>query len=233
MDELKDELETVPANLKEIDKKIDKIDEKLSKFSNKKEQSNIPKNKKAVIDLATYMRDAVTEFEAIASEYVDNIDELENIEKLKIQHQQEKENISQEKFEEGKRVGEKEIIKTIAEKFPSQFEEIKSLFDDFIIEKFEDELEITNENKNGLIIYFDNENIENGNYKIIKKPILLDNEILFKGKLERIEENTKEDKEIEKKEIKVEDVKEEQKVEEVENREDNNSNDEVTKENNE
>jgi len=129
------------------------------------------------------MTDGIAQFENIAKEYISKIKDLENLENLKNKHQKELENIKQKSLEEGKRDGKIELI------FPTEFKSIKSVFEDFIEEKFQkyEELKITNDNQNKLMSYIEEKIEANETYKVIQPALLLNNKILFKANVEQEE----------------------------------------------
>ena len=212
--EFKEDSESIPAQIKNLDEKLDKIIDSTSKNS---QNENITKEEKAFVDLADFMRKGVDEFEKVALEYSKNIAKIENLEKLEKEH---KETIQKEKensFKDGEKQARINLIKDIFETFPTQFDTIKSMFDE-VTEKFkkDEEIEITNENQNKYLPFLSGE-IELGKYKILSPVILLDNQVLQKAEVEKIviEEET-----IEKEMPKEEEVEDKNIVEnnkEVEN----------------
>lgn len=188
-----DDLETIPANLNEIKDKIKNLDEKMDNLSNinNKIPTNIPKEEKAILELSKYMQDGITQFENIAKEYVSKISELEKLEETKNKHQKEIETIKKDSFEEGKKEGQIELIKKLAENYPTRFKDLKNSFKEFITEKFKENeiLDINDKNKNDLLpfINFKGE-IINGKYKVISSAILLEKSILFKANIKKYEE---------------------------------------------
>jgi len=181
--EFKEDSESIPAQIKNLDEKLDKIIDSTSKNS---QNENITKEEKAFVDLADFMRKGVDEFEKVALEYSKNIAKIENLEKLEKEH---KETIQKEKensFKDGEKQARINLIKDIFETFPTQFDTIKSMFDE-VTEKFkkDEEIEITNENQNKYLPFLSGE-IELGKYKILSPVILLDNQVLQKAEVEKI-----------------------------------------------
>lgn len=228
--EISENLETIPTKIINIEKDVKNISEKIDNLSNLSSKKDvevyIPKEEQAVIDLAQYMKDGITQFEGIAKEYISKISELENLEKLKTQHKKELAATQKESFENGKKEAQIELIKNIAEAFPTKFKEIKSLFEEFITEKFQKDeiIEINDNNKNEIITFIENFS-KNGKYKIISPAILLNNKILFKAEVvEKIEEKKVTN---DKQESKIEEVKEnkilDKKEDKIEKNENNNS----------
>ena len=186
--ESSEDLEAVPAKVNDIDKKIDALSDKMDNLpSSNGSQSpkHIPKEEKSVIELAEYMNDGIAQFENIAKAYISKISELEKFDKIKESHQNELEQVKKYEFENGKKEGKIELIKNLAEKFPTEFIEIKSTFEEFIEEKFkkDESLEITDNNKNEMMPFIENE-IENAKYRVIKEALLVDGEILLKAHVE-------------------------------------------------
>ena len=189
--EVSEDLESIPAKVSNIEKELKGISEKLDDLpinGNSKTPTHIPKQEKSVIDLAKYMTDGIAQFENIAKEYISKIDDLENLDKIKIDHKKEIETTKKEAFDSGREEGRIEIIKDIADKFPTHFLSIKSIFEDLLEEKFkEDEiLEITEDNKNDIISFVEDK-IDVGKYKVISSAVLLEKSILFKAKVEKVD----------------------------------------------
>ena len=188
-----EELETVPAKITAIDKKIDELSNKMDNLPTSKSSTTetiIPKEEQAVIDLAKFMKDGISQFENISKEYISKIGDLENLEELKSKHSEELRKSKDDSFEDGKKVGEINFIKKLIEKHPSLIENLTS---DYLSKRFtiDEIIEITNDNKNDLTIFIDIE-IELAKYKTIKPAILLDDKVLIKAKVEKV---------IEKKEV--------------------------------
>ena len=184
-----EDLETIPAKIQDTQKKIDEVLEKINSLSTPETNetpTNIPKEEKAVIDLAKYMKDGIAQFENIAKEYVSKISDLENLENLKSKHIEELNKARQEGFEQGKKEGEINFIKNLVENSPSLAENLTS---EYLSNKFQKDeiIDVTNENKNELGIYLDGE-IETAKYKILTPAILLDNKVLVRAKIEKLSE---------------------------------------------
>jgi hypothetical protein len=184
-----EDLETIPAKIQDTQKKIDEVLEKINSLSTPETNetpTNIPKEEKAVIDLAKYMKDGIAQFENIAKEYVSKISDLENLENLKSKHIEELNKARQEGFEQGKKEGEINFIKNLVENSPSLAENLTS---EYLSNKFQKDeiIDVTNENKNELGIYLDGE-IETAKYKILTPAILLDNKVLVRAKVEKLSE---------------------------------------------
>jgi len=195
--ESSENLETVPAKVNSIEKELKALSEKmdnLPSLNSSKIDQDIPKEEKSVIDLAKYMTDGVAQFENIAKEYVSKISELEKLDKIKEEHKKELEKVKEEELRKGKEAGKVELIKNLAENFPTEFKDIKSTFEDLLEEKFkkDETLEITDDNKNGFLPFIEN-SIENSKYKVLSPAILLDGELLSKAVVEKIDESSKED----------------------------------------
>jgi hypothetical protein len=132
------------------------------------------------------MTDGVAQFENIAKEYIFKIGELKKLDKIKETHQIELEKVKENEFKSGKEAGKIELIKNLAENFPTEFKAIQSTFEDLLEEKFEKDktLEIDDKNINEMLLFIENK-IENGNYKVISPALLVDKEILFKASVEK------------------------------------------------
>jgi len=130
----------------------------------------------------------MTQFENIAKEYISKISELEKLDKIKERHQEELKKVQKEEFEKGKEAGKIELIKNLAEDFPTEFKTMQSTFGDLIEEKFQSDesLEITDDNTNEMLSFIEGK-IENGNYKVLSPAILLKKDILFKASVEKVD----------------------------------------------
>jgi len=185
------DLDVLPKKVENIEIEMKNIFEKLYSFPTEstpsKNVGSIPKEEKSVRDLAQFMSDGITQFETIAVEYISKIGELENLEKTKKKFKQDLEDAKSESFTDGKKAGEIEFIKHLAESFPSYVKDLKS---DYLSTKFQaDEvLEISNENKNEIFPFVNKGDI--GKYQILTPATLLDNKILFKAQLELIVEKS-------------------------------------------
>jgi len=175
--ELKDDIETIPAKLKNI--------ESIIKDKSKKEikNSKIPKEEKSVIKLANLMREGVNQFEIISKEYISKIEDFENLEdnsKKEKVIEEEKNN----KYNEGLKQGEINFIKKYLDKFPSSYKDIDSEYLEIVDLK---EFIVTEDNKEKLYTKIDGEIKINMTYKTISPTVLLDNKVIIKSKVELIE----------------------------------------------
>jgi DNA repair exonuclease SbcCD ATPase subunit len=189
--ESSENLETVPAKVNSIENELKILSEKLDNLpssNGSQTPKHIPTEEKSVIELAKYMTDGVAQFENIAKEYISKISELKKLDKIKETHQIELEKVKEEEFESGKEAGKIELIKNLAENFPTEFKAIQSTFEDLLEEKFEKDktLEIDDKNINEMLLFIENK-IENGNYKVISPALLVDKEILFKASVEKVD----------------------------------------------
>jgi hypothetical protein len=199
LDSLKDvseDLESLPANYKSIKSELASINDKLDNVSTssvKKSSVKVPKHEKAVADLATYMRDGVEQLENMSRLYVETITDIESIEIERAQHTEQLSKSKDEGIKEGIQKGEGLLAKKIAEQFPTEFEEIKSIFSSVISFEYAvgQAVEVTNENKNGLMPYFSTE-LELGEYQVISSDILIAGDIVVKAKVEKVAQSTKE-----------------------------------------
>ncbi|MEY8214223.1 MAG: hypothetical protein RPR97_07030 [Colwellia sp.] len=199
LDSLKDvseDLESLPANYKSIKSELASINDKLDNVSTssvKKSSVKVPKHEKAVADLATYMRDGVEQLENMSRLYVETIADIESIEIERAQHTEQLSKSKDEGIKEGIQRGEGLLAKKIAEQFPTEFEEIKSIFSSVISFEYAvgQAIEVTNENKNGLMPYFSTE-LELGEYQVISSDILIAGDIVVKAKVEKVAQSTKE-----------------------------------------
>ncbi|WP_244947074.1 hypothetical protein [Colwellia hornerae] len=199
LDSLKDvseDLESLPANYKSIKSELASINDKLDNVSTssvKKSSVKVPKHEKAVADLATYMRDGVEQLENMSRLYVETIAGIESIEIERAQHTEQLSKSKDEGIKEGTQRGEGLLAKKIAEQFPTEFEEIKSIFSSVISFEYAvgQAVEVTNENKNGLMPYFSTE-LELGEYQVISSDILIAGDIVVKARVEKVAQSTKE-----------------------------------------
>jgi hypothetical protein len=187
--ESSENLETVPAKVNSIENELKNLSEKLDNLpssNGSQTPKHIPTEEKSVIALAQYMTDGVAQFENIAKEYISKIGELKKLDKIKETHQIELEKVKENEFKSGKEAGKIELIKNLAENFPTEFKAIQSTFEDLLEEKFEKDktLEIDDKNINEMLLFIENK-IENGNYKVISPALLVDKEILFKASVEK------------------------------------------------
>ena len=188
--EVSENLEIVPKKVTDIENQIKELSEKLDNLPSNTSKTNtaIPTEEKAVIDLAKYMSDGIVQFENIAKEYLSKIQELENIEKLKNTPQIVLKSSKTKNHHIGKKEGEVELIRKIAKTYPTEFQAIKSLFKTHLKEKYakDEEINITNENKNEMILHLEGE-VELGKYKVIIPAILLDGKVIFTAQIEKNE----------------------------------------------
>lgn len=189
-------LETIPANIKGLDSKLTDLIDRLTNFSaNSRSQAiptNIPKEETVVRELAQYMRDSIDEFENIARYYVSKLPDLEKNDKINADFEKEKNRAVRDSENQAKQQEKKRIAKEIFNKYPTAFNEIRSLFHDFISEKYEvgEVLEINNCNKNDFSHYIEIQGgISLGKYKITKVALLLDDEILSPACAEKEQED--------------------------------------------
>jgi len=189
--ESSEDLEAIPAKVIDIDKKIDALSEKMDNLpsSNASKSSKyIPKEEKSVIELAKYMTDGVAQFENIAKEYISKISELDKLDKIKKNHQDELKQAKRDEFKNGEKAGKIELIKTLAENFPTEFKTIQSTFEDLLEEKIKKDevLEINDDNRNEMLPFIEDK-IENGKYTVLSPAILVDSKILFKATVEKVD----------------------------------------------
>ena len=198
--EVGEELEALPTKLQNIESKLTDLDAKLENMPNSSSSqisTDVPKEEKSIIELAQYMRDGLAQFENISRLYVSKKDDIKNLGKLKNEHSKEVENTKKTSMSEGESKGRIATAKEIAGKFPTEFNSIKSMFSDILEEKFsvDDTLEITNENKNELMPFINNE-VNLGMYKVLKQALLLDNEIIFKAEIEEVIKKEKQEEKV-------------------------------------
>ena len=190
--EVGEELEALPKKLQDIESKLINIDEKLENIPNSSSASlseDVPKEEKSITELAKFMVEGISQLENISRLYVSKKDSIENLGKLKQKHLTEIENTQKSSLSEGESIGRIAIAKEIADKFPTEFKLIKSIFSDIIKEEFSvnETLIVTNENKNKLMPYIKNQ-VNLGAYKVLKQALLLDNKIIFKAEIEVCEQ---------------------------------------------
>ena len=189
--EVAEELESLPAHNKFIKSELSNINEKLDNLSapSASDQSSVkvPDEVQAVEDLATYMRDGVAQFENMSRLYVSKMSELENLDKVKEQHQAEILKAEKASAEQGKLESRVSLAKEISEKFPSEFKVIKSIFESVITERYVtgEIINVTNENKNEMMPYFSME-LELAEYEVITPAILIDRDITFTANIKKV-----------------------------------------------
>ncbi len=189
--EVAEELESLPANTKYIKSALTDINEKLDNMStpssSNKSSVVVPQEEQAVTDLAKYMRDGVEQFENMSRLYVSKISDLQNLEQLKEKHKTEIHDAEKLGVERGALIKKVLLAKVIAENFPSEFEEIKSIFEDVISHQYTvgGKIIVTNENKNE-IMPFISEELELAEYEVVKSALLIDGDIAFKADVKKI-----------------------------------------------
>jgi len=189
--EVVEDLESLPASNKFIKAQLTNINEKLDNISvpsaSKQESVKVPDEVQAVEDLATYMRDGVAQFENMSRLYVSKMSELENLDKVKEQHQAEVQKAEIVSKGQGELEAKVSLAKDIAEKFPTEFKAIKSIFDSVMAEKFNagEIINVTNDNKNDMMPYCSTE-LELAEYEVVTPAVLINTEIIFKADLKKI-----------------------------------------------
>jgi len=190
--EVGEELQTLPTKLQNIEGKLTNLDAKLDNISvssSTQIATEVPKEERSILELAQYMRDGLAQFENISRLYVTKKDKIEELGKLKIEHSKKIEETKKTSVSEGKEKGRITVAKEIAEKFPTEFNLIRSMFGDITTEKFSNDeiLEITNDNKNELMPFVKGE-VNLGKFKVLKQALLIDEEIIFKAEIEAVVE---------------------------------------------
>ena len=193
-DSLKDvieDLESLPVSNKHIKTQLTNINEKLDNISvpsaSKQESVKVPDEIQAVEDLATYMRDGVAQFENMSRLYVSKIAEFEKLEQIKEQYQANILEAKKSSFEQGQSKAEVSLAKEIAEKFPSEFKAIKSIFESVITERYVtgEIINVTNDNKNEMMPYFLTE-LELAEYEVTTPAILIGSDIIFTASIKKV-----------------------------------------------
>ena len=184
-------LEIIPAKINNIEKELKNLSEKMDNLPSSNSfqtPKHIPKEEKSVIALAKYMTDGVSQFENIAKEYLSKISELDKLDKIKEEHKKELEQVKKDELKTGKKSGKIELIKKLAENFPTEFKTIQSTFEDLLEDKFEKDetLEIADKNLNKILPFIEGK-IENGKYQVISPALLVDEEILFKASVKKVD----------------------------------------------
>ena len=184
--EVAEELESLPASNRHIKAELSIINDKLDNLpassSSKKQPVKVPEDVQAVDDLAKYMRDGVDLFENMSRLYVSRISDIENLDKIEKQKAIAIEDAKKNGLTQGALSEKCSIAKEIANKFPSQFDAIKSVFDEVIEEKHEcgSIIDVTNDNKNDLMPYFSTQ-LELMKYEVVSPAILIDGDIIIKA----------------------------------------------------
>lgn len=184
-------LEIIPAKINNIEKELKNLSEKMDNLPSSNSfqtPKHIPKEEKSVIALAKYMTDGVSQFENIAKEYLSKISELDKLDKIKEEHKKELEQVKKDELKTGKKSGKIELIKKLAENFPTEFKTIQSTFEYLLEDKFEKDetLEIADKNLNKILPFIEGK-IENGKYQVISPALLVDEEILFKASVKKVD----------------------------------------------
>lgn len=119
--------------------------------------------------------------------YVSKISELESLDKINEQNTVDVIKAKKDGIKQGELSEKISLAKEIADKFPSEFNAIKSVFEDVIKEQYEigSVINVTNDNKNMLMPYFSTE-LELMEYEVISPAILINNDIVFKAKVAKL-----------------------------------------------
>ena len=185
-------LNSIPNKVKELVEKNNEINNKIdaiSKSVGNNIPSNIPKEEKAILELSKFMQDGIKQFENISKLYVSKQHELEKIDKLKDEQETLVKEAEKSYFASGESFGKIKTAKEILKKFPSDFNNIKSIFGDIVSEEFHEErIELTDENIKESMPKIEGE-VEIGIYKSNKPAILIDGEVLQKAELIKVENN--------------------------------------------
>lgn len=191
--EVAEELESLPANTKFIKSALSNIGEKLDNISvpssANKSSAVVPQEEQAVTDLAQYMRDGVEQFENMSRLYVSKISDLQKMEQLKEKHKTEIKDAEESGVKRGRLAEKVSLARALADKYPSEFNEIQSIFEDVISHKYAagEKITITNDNKNETMPYI-SEELELAEYEVIKPVLLINGDIAFKADVKKIDE---------------------------------------------
>ncbi|RLA73605.1 MAG: hypothetical protein DRG78_22255 [Epsilonproteobacteria bacterium] len=142
-----DEIDMLPAKLDGLSKQVDSIN--ISSTSSTSTSLEMPKDEQAIIDLTKYMKEGLNQFENIAKYYITKQSEFDKLDKIN-QGNQDAFTKSEEVGYKAGEVSEKIRLATeIFSKFPEKFNDIKSVFEDIIIEEYEvnQEIDITHDNR--------------------------------------------------------------------------------------
>lgn len=189
--EMSENLETIPAKFNNLDSRINEIGNKIdeiSKSSNNTIPSNIPKEEKAILELSRYMQDGIKQFEDISKLYVTKQHELQNLDNIKDEQVKLIDDARKVGRENGAKSERIKLAKDILSNFPSDFNNIKSLFEDVSTFKLieGDEIDVNNDNKNDLMPFIDGE-VSIGKCKITKSAILIGGKVVQKAEIKKIE----------------------------------------------
>ena len=174
--------------IKAISNKIDKVNDSINNIevgTVKKTRTDIPKDVQAIEKLTEFMKEGLEQFENIATYYVSKQSEFEKAEKTQKELDSKIEEEKAKAFKEGELKSKIDIAKIIHNKFPNDFDKIKSVFEDVLVEKYKvnDSIEITSENSQNLEVYIEGK-VESGTY-IIKSPaVLIGEEVLIRATIE-------------------------------------------------
>jgi len=174
--------------IKAISNKINKVNDSINNIEvgkAKKSKTDVPKDEQAIIELTQFMKDGLEQFENIATYYVTKQSEFEKSEKIQKELDSKIEEEKNKSFKEGELKSKIDMAKSIYNKFPNDFDKIKSVFEDIIEEKYEanDSIEITSENLQKLEVEI--EGIKEIGAYIIKTPaLLIGEEVLIRATVE-------------------------------------------------
>ncbi len=131
---IEEALDVLPA----INRTLKEVAEKLKTVGTQKTisiPSDIPEDEKAILELSRFMKDGLEQFENIARYHISKQHDLDKAEKKADNMDKELDNAKNEAYEQGKSDGHRGLVKTIFEKFPTEFENIKAAFGDIVVEK--------------------------------------------------------------------------------------------------
>lgn len=130
-----EELETLPVTLKGLSTKIDSI--QIPSTSSMNTNLEIPKDEQAVVELTKFMKDGLDQFENIARYYIKKQLEFDKVDEVSQSNQDALAKAEETSLKAGKRSEKIRLATEIFNKFPEKFNDIKSVFEDILIEEYE------------------------------------------------------------------------------------------------
>jgi len=184
-----EDLDILPAKFDKLTAKFDTLNDVITNLDSgrvKDSKNNIPKDIQAIEELTQYMGDGLQDLGYVAKYYVSQQAQFEKNKKLKDGLDSEITKNKELSFKEGEKTSKATIAKEIYTMQPTYFNQLKSMFEDVLSEKYSENEKITTtlENLQELEVEIKNKLEVNVTY-IVKTPaILIDNEVLIKAIVE-------------------------------------------------
>ncbi len=172
-----EELDVLPANFKKLTDKFDTLNEVIANLDVggvKKTKNDVPKDVQAIEELTKYMGDGLQVFDHIAKYYVSQQTQFEKNEKLQANLNSKISENKELALKEGEKKSKVAIAKKIHEDHPAVFNDIKSIFEDIMSERYKknEKITITSENL-GINEVCIEDKLEADTTYIIKTPAIL------------------------------------------------------------